>query len=94
MKNGTGEREHKTPYQTLILEKEYTTNPTWSRDKINELARKLNLKPNQVYKWNWDRNESKVKKYLNRNVEGADTSKLIEELMTLKPQDAATSLNC
>ena len=57
-------KAHKTPEQALVLEKEYLNDPFWPKHKIYSLAKKLELKPYQVYKWNWDRNEAKLKNFL------------------------------
>jgi uncharacterized protein YjcR len=67
---------------------EFIANSSWSRDKINELAKKLNLKPNQVYKWNWDRNEAKVKKFLQSSIHKDVTARLLKEFMLPRPSKA------
>jgi hypothetical protein len=33
------DREHKSPEQALVLEKEYLINPFWSKEKIEMLAK-------------------------------------------------------
>ena len=33
---------------------EYDESTHWSKAKVAELARRLNLKESQIYKWNWD----------------------------------------
>ena len=42
--------------QALVLENEYKKCNLWSKAKMEELARSLQLKVSQVYKWMWDRN--------------------------------------
>jgi succinate dehydrogenase flavin-adding protein (antitoxin of CptAB toxin-antitoxin module) len=48
-------RYMKSSDQVKILENEFSKEPTWSKEKMKKLARLLNLKDSQIYKWNWDR---------------------------------------
>lgn len=41
--------------QVKILENEFAKDPQWSKELMKKLAKYLNLKESQVYKWNWDR---------------------------------------
>ena len=44
-----------TAAQRVILEQEYECDPNWSRQKTAEIAIKLGVKREKVYKWHWDR---------------------------------------
>jgi hypothetical protein len=48
-------RYMKSSDQVKILENEFSKEPQWSKEKMKKLAKLLNLKDSQVYKWNWDR---------------------------------------
>jgi hypothetical protein len=37
-----------------MLLQEFEDNPSWSKQKIAELATTVGLKQSQIYKWNWD----------------------------------------
>ena len=47
-------RLRKNEQQNKILANEFEKNPIWNKSKIVELQELLGLKPNQIYKWNWD----------------------------------------
>ena len=47
-------RLRKNEQQNKILAHEFEKNPIWNKSKIVELQELLGLKPNQIYKWNWD----------------------------------------
>lgn len=47
-------RLRKNEQQNKILANEFQKNPIWTKSKIAELQALLGLKPNQIYKWNWD----------------------------------------
>ena len=32
----------------------YDANPSWDKEDIKKIARKVGLKESQIYKWNWD----------------------------------------
>ena len=71
-------RKHKSPQQAIILEKEYIQNPIWNKRKIVQLSRDLKLSPYSVYKWNWDRNETRSKKYLDGKIQVEKPVKLFK----------------
>jgi hypothetical protein len=48
-------RYMKNSEQVEILESEFAKDSDWSKEKMAKLAKFLNLKESQVYKWNWDR---------------------------------------
>ncbi len=48
-------RYMKNSDQVGILENEFAKDSDWSKEKMAKLAKFLNLKESQVYKWNWDR---------------------------------------
>ena len=47
-------RIRKGKEQNDILMAEFHKNMHWNKSKINELQKRLHLKPSQIYKWNWD----------------------------------------
>ena len=47
-------RFRKNLSQNALLLQEFEGNPTWSKQKIAELASSVGLKQSQIYKWNWD----------------------------------------
>eukprot|EP00347_Sterkiella_histriomuscorum_P011619 403371757 len=52
----------KNQHQVHFLEKQFTLNPRWSSEKMEEIAKIMDLKISQVYKWNWERRMA-IKKY-------------------------------
>eukprot|EP00347_Sterkiella_histriomuscorum_P000157 403376954 len=55
-------RKSKEVYKTF--ESYYQKDSTWSRALIDKLALELDLTPQQVYKWNWDKKKRDRKKAL------------------------------
>lgn len=64
-------RYMKNQEQVQVLESEYFKNPMWSKIKIRKLAKKLNLKESQIYKWNWDKRQIQ-ERYLMKRIENQD----------------------
>ena len=54
-----------------MLEREYSVDGSWNKQKVHELARVTGLKPTQVYKWNWDKRQS-MEKYLEERIREED----------------------
>ena len=52
IRDGRRQRIKQQDFQLLWTEFEQNTN--WSKNKIREIARKLNLSYSKVYKWNFD----------------------------------------
>lgn len=40
----------------------FQQNPNWSQDYIEDLAALLDLGPQKIYKWNWDRKQKELSK--------------------------------
>ena len=53
-------RRRKNKHQVKFLQIEYSKNQNWSREYMKDLAKKIGLKPSQVYKWNWDQKKKEV----------------------------------
>lgn len=47
-------RVRKSKSQIDALHKEYMINSEWQNEQITDIAKKLNLRKKQVYKWYWD----------------------------------------
>lgn len=47
-------RVRKSKSQIEALHQEYIINSEWQNEQITDIARKLNLRKKQVYKWYWD----------------------------------------
>ena len=47
-------RLRKSSHQLEVLQHEFHSHHTWSKQKVEELAETLGLSCNQVYKWRWD----------------------------------------
>eukprot|EP00347_Sterkiella_histriomuscorum_P006323 403353194 len=47
--------------QVRVLTQEFKQNPKWNREKIREIAQRIQMKEIQVYKWNWDQKEREKK---------------------------------
>mmetsp|Transcript_33780 Transcript_33780/g.24828 ORF Transcript_33780/g.24828 Transcript_33780/m.24828 type:complete len:88 (+) Transcript_33780:652-915(+) len=60
------------------LEREFQSNPLWSRRKIRAIARRLGLKQRKVYKWNWDRKVVKNKETIERAYAGLPVDKIFK----------------
>lgn len=76
-------RYMKSSDQVKILENEFSKEPSWSKDKMKKLARLLNLKDSQIYKWNWDRRQLQDK-YLMKRIADKD---LPDNLFKVTKQD-------
>lgn len=61
----------KSSDQVKILENEFSKEPSWSKEKMSKLAKLLNLKESQIYKWNWDRRQLQDK-YLMKRIADKD----------------------
>ena len=40
------------------MEIEYSKNPNWTKQDIKRIARNIDLRESQVYKWHWDQRKS------------------------------------
>ena len=49
-----------TQLQKTLLASEFKRDPLWSSLKVRKMARFLNMRPTQVYKWNWNRKRARV----------------------------------
>ena len=45
------------PAQVEVLESEYLIDPVWTRSRRREIANIIDARPEQVYKWNYDRRQ-------------------------------------
>ena len=61
-----------------MLRAEYQRNPNWSKNRIKELAARLNLNRTKVYKWNWDQ-RNKMREQLSEDLDEEDESSSPEE---------------
>jgi hypothetical protein len=50
------------------LQNEFDKDPHWTKEKMKELAVKLDLRPSQIYKWRWDRHEKNAHLILNNSM--------------------------
>mmetsp|Transcript_12339 Transcript_12339/g.8985 ORF Transcript_12339/g.8985 Transcript_12339/m.8985 type:complete len:170 (+) Transcript_12339:472-981(+) len=64
-------RFRKSKDHLRLLEIEFKKDQDWSKEKILKLAKFLNLKPGQIYKWHWDRKFSYDKK-IHKRIERDD----------------------
>lgn len=55
-------KKRKSKEQLKALEAEFVVNDDWSKEFMNELAKKLKLDASQVYKWHWDQISKKLGK--------------------------------
>lgn len=55
-------KKRKSKEQLKALEVEFAKNDDWSKEFMNELAKKLKLDASQVYKWHWDQISKKLGK--------------------------------
>ena len=46
--------------QRQFLEQRFRRNPNWSTEFVKELANRLNITFQKVYKWNWDRRQKEI----------------------------------
>ena len=53
-----GRRMRKNTDQMVILNKYFDENPVWSFKVKMEIAAQIDMTPNQVSKWNWDRRKN------------------------------------
>ena len=49
------------PCQVAVLETSFTEGASWSKQKIQELADRLQLTNKRVYKWNWERKKKELR---------------------------------
>ena len=49
-----------TQLQKTLLASEFKRDPFWSSLKVRKMARFLNMRTTQVYKWNWNRKRARV----------------------------------
>ncbi|CDW91397.1 UNKNOWN [Stylonychia lemnae] len=61
-------RHQKDKKQIKILENYFIKSQKWSRDLIEDLSLRLDLTPQQIYKWYYDKTTYKRKKFNNQMI--------------------------
>ena len=53
-------RNRLTHEQRQYLEQRFQRNANWSTEYVKDLANRLNITFQKVYKWNWDRRQKEI----------------------------------